>query len=65
MASGALSSSVLAAYEYDEKTRVLTLTFRSGRTYSYPGVPQEVVTHLANSASPGRTFNEEIKGVYG
>lgn len=61
MASGALNSSNLASYDYDENTQTLSIRFLSGRTYRYLDVPSSVVEGLASAASPGRYFNAAIK----
>lgn len=58
-------SSALRRGAYDDETQELTLTFASGRSYTYPGVPPEVVTALEAAPSAGEYFNAAIKGVYG
>lgn len=59
-----LSSSNLAGCEYDPDTRVLRIRFKSGRTYNYANVPQDVYEGLLSAPSPGQYFNSAIKGVY-
>jgi hypothetical protein len=59
-----LDSSNLASYDYDADSRVLSITFVSGRTYRYKDVPQDVADGLGSADSPGRYFNSSIKNVY-
>ena len=60
----ALSSSVLSRVVYTAETQTLTVTFTSGRTYRYTGVPVHMFEALRQSPSVGRYFNEYIRGVY-
>ncbi len=59
-----LSSSAIRAVEYDERTLVLAVTFTSGRTYDYYGVPQSVYSGLISAASAGDYFNRYIRDQY-
>jgi len=59
-----LNSSNLMGYDYEPETRMLKITFMSGRTYIYEDVPQDVVDGLASAISPGRYFNASIKDTY-
>lgn len=43
---------------------MLTIRFKSGKTYMYEGVPEETYQGLLKSSSPGRYFNASIKDVY-
>lgn len=60
-----LSSSALTSATYDDETRELSVMFHSGRSYTHPGVPQEVFDQLRQAPSPGAFYNQQIKGVYG
>ncbi len=60
-----LDSSNLDAMRYDPETKQLQVRFKSGRTYDYPEVPQDVADGLESAGSPGAYFNTAIKGVYG
>lgn len=60
-----LRSSAIASFDYDEDTRRLDVAFTNGRTYSHEDVPPEVVEEFAASSSPGRFYNQSVKGVYG
>ena len=59
-----LASSNLSACRYDADERVLQIRFRSGRTYDFKDVPEEVVDGLKQADSPGSYFNGNIKGVF-
>ena len=59
-----LASSNLSACSYDADERVLQIRFRSGRTYGYKDVPEEVADGLKQAGSPGAYFNSNIKGVF-
>ena len=60
-----LSSSAIASAGYDDDTQVLDVTFTSGQTYTFQGVPQSVFDALIASSSPGRFYHQNIKGIYG
>lgn len=59
-----LSSTNLAAYNYDPGRQSLKIRFSSGRVYEYDGVPTSVVDELASAASAGKYFNSAIKMTY-
>lgn len=59
-----LNSSNLRGYEYQSDTRLLKVTFMSGRTYVYQDVPQDVADGLGSADSPGKYFNSSIKDTY-
>ena len=59
-----LSSSCISRVEYDAATRVMNVTFRSGRTYSLRGVPERHYFGLVNASSAGLYFNSYLKGRY-
>jgi len=56
-------SHAIETVEYDEATRVLTLTFKRG-AYRYEDVPVEVYEGLKNSDSKGTYFKENIRGKF-
>jgi len=41
------------------------VTFTSGQSYSFSGVPVEIYEGLANASFPGRYYHQNIKGIYG
>ena len=59
-----LRSSNLDSYEYNEEQETLTITFKSGQSYEYDGVPKAVVERLASAASPGKFFYAAIRDSY-
>lgn len=59
-----LSSSAITAVNYNENTKVLTITFTSGKSYDYFGVPESVYRGLISAYSAGEYFNEHIKDQY-
>lgn len=58
------NSSSLAEGRYDDQTQTLTVTFNNGRSYDLEGVPREEWDGLRQAFSPGRYFNENLKGKY-
>ena len=56
-----VESSVIDEIAYHPMARVLEIKFKSGRTYTYMGVPPETYTNLKNADSKGSFFNERIK----
>ena len=50
----------VASHDYDEKTETLTVTFASGKRYSYAGVPKDV----AAGFSGGSYLRSAIIGKY-
>lgn len=58
-----VSSSNLASVGYENGT--LYVSFHSGSTYAYFGVPQSVYDELMAADSHGKYLNAHIKGVYG
>ncbi len=57
-----LSQSISAGY--DKETQELMIEFANGQSYTFTGVPPDVWEGLAKSSSPGRFYNQRIKGVY-
>jgi KTSC domain len=62
--SSALRSSALSSAEYDDETQTLTLTFTSGRSYTYDNVPEDTYERLLADPSPGRFYMAYIKDQY-
>jgi hypothetical protein len=60
----AVSSSAIREIEFDELTHRLYITFTSGKTYTYYGVPRSVYERFAHAASKGAFFNDFIKDRY-
>lgn len=58
-------STALSKASYDPDGGTLDITFTSGRTFTYEGVPAEVFYELRDSGSPGSFFHAQIKNNYG
>jgi hypothetical protein len=43
---------------------IIMITFNSGRTYTLRGVPERLYYGLLAASSPGRYFNDHLKGRY-
>ncbi|HEX8838164.1 MAG TPA: KTSC domain-containing protein [Candidatus Acidoferrum sp.] len=60
-----LASEVIDEVRYDQYKQSLDVTFTSGKTYTFSGVPPDIFLGLVHASSPGRYFNEKLKGKYG
>ena len=60
----AVESSNILELGYDEPAEVLYVTFKSGATYTYDGVPYYAYEELLHADSIGQYFNKQIKTVY-
>ena len=61
------NSSQILSSNYNEKTKLLVVTFHSGGSYRYSDVPKDVADkwyNLPTEVSAGKWFNENIKGKY-
>jgi hypothetical protein len=56
-----VQSSVMTFVDYGEETDELDITFTSGKTYRYFGVPLEIYAELLDAESKGQFFNDTIK----
>lgn len=56
-------SSVIRSVDHDGESG-LFVTFASGQTYVYDGVPHALYDELLRAPSKGTFFNEEIRGVF-
>lgn len=59
-----LESSMLKGMHYAPETRTLTVQFSNGKSYAYSDVTAERAAALEGSASPGRYFNDQVKGLH-
>lgn len=59
-----VASSVISRIDYNAPARELHVTFTSGRTYIYSGVPGEVYFQFCRAASKGDFFNTLIRNRY-
>lgn len=56
-----LKSSNLRGMNYDPSSQDLTVTFKSGGTYKYKGVPPNVAKSIRRNKSPGKAFHRRVK----
>jgi len=54
-------SSNVSEIGYDADTAELFVTWRSGKTSAYSGVPDDVARQVVNAASVGSAVNDMIK----
>ena len=54
-------SSALSSASYDPERQDLTITFKGGRSYTYPRVSLDVWEGLLEASSPGTFWREQIK----
>lgn len=59
-----VSSDAIVSISDLSDPRGLVVTFTTGKTYRYFGVPPEVHRAFLAAASKGTFFNEEIRGPY-
>lgn len=59
-----VDSSNLSAVGYDPVSKILRISFRSGSTYDYFDVPENIYTGLMNSTSKGQYHNARIKWMF-
>lgn len=57
-------STAVERIAYDTRTQVLTITYRTGRSYDYDSVPLNTYNALMVAASAGSYVNSHIKGHY-
>jgi hypothetical protein len=59
-----VGSTLIDKISYDSNSRVLALTFKTGRIYRYSEVPPGVVASLERAKSKGSFFANNIRGKY-
>ena len=59
-----LKSSVIEGASYDPKTKVMTVKFRTGKSYSYAAVPQDIFDGLLKAESAGKYHTAHLKGKF-
>jgi len=57
-------SSVIERFDWYPVTKILTIIFKTGSSYTYIEVPREVAEGFLHDDSPGTFYNENIKGQY-
>ena len=59
-----LKSHNIAAIGYDSETQTLAIEFRSGGTYEFYDVEEQVFEGLRSASSHGQYFQNTIRGRY-
>jgi len=59
-----MNSSAIADVAYESASGTLHITFRSGGTYTFHGVPHSVYRGLITASSPGSYYHHYIRGRY-
>ena len=62
--SQSVYSSNVSEVAYDADREELLITWKSGKTSAYSGVPEDVAQSCANAPSVGQFLNSEIKPIY-
>lgn len=57
-------SSSLEGASYDPSTRQLTVVFKDGKTYDYPGIDPELWVEFMEAGSKGTYFMRRIRPLY-
>lgn len=60
----AVISSVIGRVHYQAAARILEVTFKQGRRYSYFGVPEHEYRALLRAPSKGAYYNARIRDRY-
>lgn len=59
-----VSSSAISAVGYDPDMMQMRIKFKDGKTYTYCGVPEHIVTGLLGAGSKGGYYRNHIKDRY-
>ena len=59
-----VTSSSLQSVGYDERTQEMSVEFKSGRVYTYKGVPAHTYRNMLRAPSIGRFHANQVKDVY-
>lgn len=59
-----IQSSAIIDLDYRGASREMLVTFVSGKTYIYYGVPQELFQEFVRATSKGRFFNQAVRNRY-
>jgi hypothetical protein len=62
--SRSVFSKMVQEIAYDDDAQEMIVTWNSGRTSIYSGVPEDVALSVANAPSVGQAMNQEIKPNY-
>ena len=64
IASQPVASTMAKSLGYNEAQKLLQIEFQSGAVYQYQDVDEETWDAFQSAKSPGKFFNQEIKGRY-
>lgn len=59
-----IDSTAIRQSGYDGRTDTLMITFRSGQTVYYPGVPRSLYDGLNNAPSAGSYYHKHIRSQF-
>lgn len=59
-----VNSSAISAVGYDPQSRIMSVTFKQGKTYDFCGVPQHIYEGLIRASSVGSYYNANIRDKY-
>jgi hypothetical protein len=59
-----MPSAVIKSYDYDPATKILSITYHSGKVYHYLDLPEKIFKELRSTMVKGIWFNRHIKGKY-
>lgn len=59
-----MPSTVIRSFDYDASTQQLLVVFRSGRSYIYEQVSEDIYARLRGAFSKGEFFNRHIRDRY-
>ncbi len=59
-----VDSSNVSSCSYDDKTKILTVTFHDGSTYEYYNVPKSVGNSMPFQMSKGKFIWQSLRGQY-
>lgn len=57
-------SSNIAGFDYDERTKIMTVGFKNGGRYRYYDVPSAVFDGMKKASSKGQFLAQNVKGAY-
>ena len=55
------NSTAISSANYDAGQQALTITFKTGASYTYDNVPQDIYDGLVQADSPGSYWRSSIK----
>lgn len=57
-------SSFIASASYDRRSQEMTVFLQNGKSYDMTGVPPDMFDNFCKAGSPGKYFNQYLKGQY-